>query len=1188
MADINEEARIPVYINDQQAKSAMLGLQADADNLRKKMLAALADGDPRGAKKLETELRKVKKQMSEVRKASFDVNKVLNDLGNASEKDLQKSIKLLKQQRTDFRRRSADYKEFTNKIKLVRAELNKVNAELHEQKSLVTRAADGFNRYFTMAGTAVAALAGVQYTARQTMDKAIDREEKKDAVEALTGLSKDTIEELEDMAKKVATSLSDQKVRLKKSVNEILDAYGLVGSKRPELLKDAKALHNVTKDAMILAEAGKTSLEGAASTHTAILNQFELAAEESRRVINIVAAGNQKGSGNVEYQGAAIEKFGTQAKLMGIEVEEAFAVIETIAPKFSEPTTAGNSFEKVLIKLKARSIGYKDGVFDLNRAIDELRGMYDSGTTAADIFDVEHAKMGEILVQNQDRLKYFTKELTDTNKAVDLAAINTENMAAKRAQARNEMEEEATAIGEKLMPAQVLMLRSGKLMLKMLGSAIDFYSKYKIGIIGVATALGTYWTMMKIAAHWTKVTAAYTAAYKLMLDLQAASTNRLTLSITYATIKQKLWNLAQKSNPIGLLAGLLIGAGVALYAYSKKLGSVTEAQKTLNEVERKVQENVVEEKVRMEQLLRVAKNELLTKEKRIAAIEELKRIAPDYLGNLTLEKINTEEATTATENYIKSLAIKARMQAAQDKLVELEKERIDELDKGNDKRLSFWQKLGVGVAASYDASAAGSAYAETAATNAAKSEQNYLDKKNALLGLLDQEIVKQIELENNRTGNGGGGSSKTYSTELEALDSYHAQQKLKSKQQYASGNLSKIEYDAKMLEHDVQYYSKKLALQERYKESTIDTENALLDLSIQVREKHEKTWENAVKLMEKAFSKLKDEDAEPEVDLMPVDIEALDAALDKYNELLKLREQLGYEKEVAYDFSFGGVADWQADQNEINRELLNARLIDYDQYEQKMDEIAEEAASRRYAITQSYFDKAGQLASMGSELVQSFQDLETASIQNKVDQGIISEEEGEKQKKKILKKYADVQFAMKASEIISNTAVAVMTALAQLGPIAGPIAAALMSATGVAQLAIANKERKNAKGYYVGGYTETGDPRDEAGIVHKNEFVANREAVGNPQVKPLLDVIDIAQRNNSIANLSLPDILSATYGVPSSSSSSTNTANTAQLMQAASLMLRAAQRMQNIRALVDYRDIEEKSKEMEYLQTLNK
>ena len=80
MANINEEARIPVYLNDEQAKSALKNLQGEADKWRKKMHEAMAGGDMKGMKEAERELKKVNKEASKFRKTTFDTNKILNNL----------------------------------------------------------------------------------------------------------------------------------------------------------------------------------------------------------------------------------------------------------------------------------------------------------------------------------------------------------------------------------------------------------------------------------------------------------------------------------------------------------------------------------------------------------------------------------------------------------------------------------------------------------------------------------------------------------------------------------------------------------------------------------------------------------------------------------------------------------------------------------------------------------------------------------------------------------------------------------------------------------------------------------------------------------------------------------------------------------------------------------------------------
>lgn len=151
------------------------------------------------------------------------------------------------------------------------------------------------------------------------------------------------------------------------------------------------------------------------------------------------------------------------------------------------------------------------------------------------------------------------------------------------------------------------------------------------------------------------------------------------------------------------------------------------------------------------------------------------------------------------------------------------------------------------------------------------------------------------------------------------------------------------------------------------------------------------------------------------------------------------------------------------------------------------------------------------------------------------------EQEKAQKKLDIEKKYADIQFAIKASEIIANTALAIVMALGQLGPIAGPIAAGLMGAIGAVQLAAANAERQKVKsmtlsntgssssgtnaervvnnsGYDEGGYTGDGGRYEIAGAVHRGEYVVPIPEMKNKRVFNMVKVIESIRRQRTATN----------------------------------------------------------------------
>ena len=126
----NEEARIPVYLNDEQAKTALKNLTAEAEKWRKKMYEAMTTGDMKGMKEAERELKKVTNEANRLKKETFDVNKVLSNLNSASINDLRKTISALRKEQAGLNRDSKEFLEIQKKINNINGELKKVNGKV--------------------------------------------------------------------------------------------------------------------------------------------------------------------------------------------------------------------------------------------------------------------------------------------------------------------------------------------------------------------------------------------------------------------------------------------------------------------------------------------------------------------------------------------------------------------------------------------------------------------------------------------------------------------------------------------------------------------------------------------------------------------------------------------------------------------------------------------------------------------------------------------------------------------------------------------------------------------------------------------------------------------------------------------------------------------------------------------------
>ena len=241
-----------------------------------------------------------------------------------------------------------------------------------------------------------------------------------------------------------------------------------------------------------------------------------------------------------------------------------------------------------------------------------------------------------------------------------------------------------------------------------------------------------------------------------------------------------------------------------------------------------------------------------------------------------------------------------------------------------------------------------------------------------------------------------------------------------------------------------------------------------------------------------------------------------------------------------------GVSWAQEYQNELAllKNLHDQELIDEKTYQRKKLQMQMNNAKKYF----NYY------SGLSSSMVEAIQQAEIDQVEAKYDVLIQEaenngedtaalEEEKENKKLEIQKKYADVNFAIKCSQIIADTAVSIMKAYADLGPIAGTVAAVMLAATGVAQLASAKAERDRIKnmslknttgsktataervvsgssggGYSEGGYTGPGGRYEVAGVVHKGEYVVPQPEMNNPKVIDAVSTIEAIRRQRTNAN----------------------------------------------------------------------
>jgi len=208
---------------------------------------------------------------------------------------------------------------------------------------------------------------------------------------------------------------------------------------------------------------------------------------------------------------------------------------------------------------------------------------------------------------------------------------------------------------------------------------------------------------------------------------------------------QKL-DIAMKLTALG---GLIAAVGVAVAAWQHFTSRVSEAkaaQEAVNDVQSRAAAAMAEEKVKVEQLARAVSDETKTENERLQALKNLQAISPEYFGNLEIEKGKIEGLNAAVESYLQLVEKRAKTQAANEKLVEIERELMDGNARREGEKLTFWQEL---AAASKGMMYSEAARAKTAKENSAQWEANLIAEKKAVLelikmGAIAEEVPKRL------------------------------------------------------------------------------------------------------------------------------------------------------------------------------------------------------------------------------------------------------------------------------------------------------------------------------------------------------------------------------------------------------------------------------------------------------------
>ena len=267
---------------------------------------------------------------------------------------------------------------------------------------------------------------------------------------------------------------------------------------------------------------------------------------------------------------------------------------------------------------------------------------------------------------------------------------------------------------------------------------------------------------------------------------------------------------------------------------------------------------------------------------------------------------------------------------------------------------------------------------------------------------------------------------------------------------------------------------------------------------------------------------------------------------DKSSEMVNSARAAAGESQSTGNATLGGYFSSQVEnyQNTMEKlkELYGNDKQNHAAYMQAKAQVTSDYLNDLVEKTAVVYNGINGILSASSSYAQACSDLEQAKISKNYEKQIAAAGNNSKKKKKLEEKRDKELAAAKSkankkamkieiAQAIASTAMSAINAYASaaviptIGWTLAPIAAGMATAAGMIQLAAIKKQHQaEAAGYYEGGYTGGNRYRKEAGVVHEGEFVANHNAVNNSSIRPALDLIDRAQRSNTVGSLTAEDI----------------------------------------------------------------
>ncbi len=709
---------VSLQVNAKQASQMLDKLKKDTANLEKQFQKAEKAGDKVTMKNLRKSIKENQRLMKLLTTETAQATEVLQRLDKATPKELNRTLKQLRNELNNIPRGSKVWNEHVEKIKQVKQEIQNLNEEMNPDQSLWDRV-KGFWDDFQLEITAgVASIAGLIAAGRSAVKSYAEMQQEMANVQKFTGMNEGEVLQLNEYFKQIDTRTS------REDLNKYAQEAGRLGKSRVEdVLGYVRAADKINVALDDLGEGATLTL----SKLTGIFGDEERLGTEKAllSVGSVINELSQNCSASGTYLTEFASRMGGVGAQAGLTVQQIMAYASVLDANNQALEQSATAMSQLIVRMYqdpskyAKVAGLDVQKFskllkeDANEAIIQfLEALNKAGKM--DVLSVMFKDMGEkgsgmvaALSTLAGKIEMVKDQQLVANEAFREAVsidneFNVQNntILAGFDKSKKALKEIAVDLGQKLQPVMSLCFSSSTVLLKTLSKLVDFLFKNRTEIIILTSSVAAYCVVANLAIIRTKAVAtaqmlwnkaiavSKIPAFRLMISGLTNAYQYLANGLRVSYEMQERWRKSMGAMNLANWAGLILTVAAALVILAKKTYDAYKEQARLREernkfakeaedISKKAVDNYSKEISALKRLFSAAIDEAKSKDERLEAAKRLQQLYPSQFANMSTEEIMLGKAKSAYDNLTRSIINNAKAKAAAEKVLENEKKILD-------------------------------------------------------------------------------------------------------------------------------------------------------------------------------------------------------------------------------------------------------------------------------------------------------------------------------------------------------------------------------------------------------------------------------------------------------------------------------------------------------------------------------